>query len=111
LVLPLCRFIIQITGLLEDSVKKKISKEIFIQKLNATIKVEDKNEEQRVAEILGKTFLKLTELEQKGINGIWSRIIRNAFAPLFVGKFDFVVGNPPWVNWEDLPQSYRDQTK
>ena len=27
------------------------------------------------------------------------------------GEFDFVVGNPPWVMWDKLPQDYREQTK
>jgi methylase of polypeptide subunit release factors len=27
------------------------------------------------------------------------------------GKFDFVVGNPPWVNWEKLPEQYREVSK
>ena len=27
------------------------------------------------------------------------------------GKFDFVAGNPPWVNWESLPENYRNGTK
>ncbi|MGB9828327.1 MAG: Eco57I restriction-modification methylase domain-containing protein, partial [Thermosphaera sp.] len=26
-------------------------------------------------------------------------------------KFDYVVGNPPWVRWEDLPDEYRKITK
>jgi len=46
-----------------------------------------------------------------GRDGIWARIIRNAFAPLFVGKADYVVGNPPWINWESLPPGYRDDMK
>jgi len=44
-------------------------------------------------------------------NGIWARIIKNAFAPLFVGRVDFVAGNPPWVNWEHLPSLYREKSK
>jgi len=27
------------------------------------------------------------------------------------GKFDFVVGNTPWVNWEKLPEQYREVSK
>ena len=27
-----------------------------------------------------------------------------------MGKFDFVVGNPPWVRWGYLPEGYRDAT-
>jgi SAM-dependent methyltransferase len=27
------------------------------------------------------------------------------------GRFDYVVGNPPWVNWESLPEDYRAATR
>ena len=27
------------------------------------------------------------------------------------GQFDYVVGNPPWIAWDDLPSDYRRQTK
>lgn len=27
-----------------------------------------------------------------------------------IGKVDFIVGNPPWVNWEYLPKTYRERT-
>jgi hypothetical protein len=39
-----------------------------------------------------------------------ARIIKNAFAPLFTGLVDYVIGNPPWVNWESLPADYREST-
>jgi len=40
-------------------------------------------------------------------NGVWARIIKNAFAPVFLGRVDLVAGNPPWINWENLPPEYR----
>ncbi len=55
-------------------------------------------------------FKQLQEFERQEINGIWARIIKNAFAPLFQGRFDYVAGNPPWVNWESLPGDYRRET-
>jgi methylase of polypeptide subunit release factors len=55
----------------------------------------------------GELFNQLLQLQRENRNGIWARIIKNAFAPLFAGKFDFVVGNPPWVSWETLPAEYR----
>ncbi len=58
-----------------------------------------------------KLYGELVRLDAENRNGIWARIIKNAFAPLFVGRFDFVVGNPPWVNWESLPGVYRDAMK
>lgn len=52
----------------------------------------------------------LVRLDKENRNGVWARIIKNAFAPVFLGKVDYVVGNPPWVNWESLPKEYRDST-
>ena len=54
-------------------------------------------------------FEQLKDLDGQGINGIWARIIKNAFAPLFRGRFDYVAGNPPWVNWANLPSDYRQE--
>lgn len=55
-------------------------------------------------------FKTLKRLDAEGRNGIWARIIKNAFAPLFTPQVDFIVGNPPWVNWENLPEVYRKST-
>ncbi|RZN43497.1 MAG: hypothetical protein EFT35_01175 [Methanophagales archaeon ANME-1-THS] len=57
--------------------------------------------------ILDGLFHQLTALEGEGKNRIWTRILKNSFAPLLQDKFDYVVGNPPWVNWESLPDGYR----
>lgn len=56
-------------------------------------------------------YEKLLKLETDRENGVWARIIKNAFAPLFTARVDYVVGNPPWVGWENLPSSYREETK
>jgi SAM-dependent methyltransferase len=55
-------------------------------------------------------YKELVALDKANRNGVWARIIKNAFAPLFVGKVDYVAGNPPWVNWEHLPDEYRQAT-
>src|ERR1035437_7957361 len=56
-------------------------------------------------------YRELLRLDKENKNGIWARIIKNNFAPLFVGTMDYVAGNPPWVNWESLPKDYRDGMK
>lgn len=53
----------------------------------------------------------LIDLKEANKNGIWARIIKNAFAPLFVDRFDFVIGNPPWVTYENLPANYRKDSE
>ncbi|MCK4476214.1 MAG: N-6 DNA methylase [Methanophagales archaeon] len=60
---------------------------------------------------LVELYEKIKDLEKEGKNKIWTRLLKNSFAPLLMGKFDFVVGNPPWVNWESLPEHYREDTK
>jgi len=52
------------------------------------------------------------KLEEESKNHVWTSIIKNAFAPLTVvssfGKFDYIIGNPPWINWQNLPEKYRE---
>jgi len=61
--------------------------------------------------VLAELFKKLSTLEKEGRNRIWARILKNSFAPFFTGRFDYVVGNPPWINWESLPQDYRKSSE
>lgn len=55
-------------------------------------------------------YNELVALDKANKNGVWARIIKNAFAPLFIGTVDYVAGNPPWVNWSNLPEGYRTET-
>jgi methylase of polypeptide subunit release factors len=52
----------------------------------------------------------ILELERNGRNGIWSRFLKNVFAPMTAENFDFVVGNPPWIRWGYLSNEYRKVT-
>src|SRR5439155_1246402 len=52
-------------------------------------------------------YRELVKLDRANKNGVWARIIKNAFAPLFIGRVHYVAGNPPWVNWRNLPSDYR----
>jgi hypothetical protein len=66
---------------------------------------------QQDAEVIGALYTTLYKLHKDGKNGMWSRILKNAFAPIFLALFDYVAGNPPWVGWENLPEAYRKETK
>lgn len=63
------------------------------------------------SDTIRELYTKLHELHSAGRNGMWARIIKNAFAPVFLAPFDYVAGNPPWINWENLPEGYRTETK
>jgi len=99
-----------LSNFLEETVKLSLSKEEFIEKLCKKLPL-IKDKDNREINIICELYERLLNLEKQGINGIWARIIKNAFAPLFVGKFDYIAGNPPWVNWEHLPEGYRLETK
>jgi len=102
------RYIDQLATLLEESVKSGLSAEQFRKRLLNTFPLLEK-EDARDIEVAVRLFQRISELEKQGINGIWARIIKNAFAPIFQGKFDLIAGNPPWINWEHLPEEYRLQ--
>jgi SAM-dependent methyltransferase len=60
--------------------------------------------------LLEQLYTKVERLATAGKNGIWARLLRNAFAPSLSGRFEYVVGNPPWINWESLSDEYRRVT-
>jgi len=104
------RYINELSNFLEESVKLSLNREQFVEKLCQILPFNQKQDEKDI-ELVYELYEKLLNLEMQGINGIWARIIKNAFAPLFAGEFDYVAGNPPWVNWESLPEQYRTETK
>lgn len=55
-------------------------------------------------------YEELSQLNAGGRDGIWARFLRNAFAPVLAGKFDYVIGNPPWIRWGYLAKEYREAT-
>jgi hypothetical protein len=43
---------------------------------------------------------------------IWAFVLKNRFKPLFFkNKFDFVMGNPPWISFRYLEPAYQDFVK
>jgi hypothetical protein len=61
-------------------------------------------------QIVESFYNEILTLEKEGKNGIWARFLKNAFAPMIAGKFDYIVGNPPWIRWGYLSQEYRKAT-
>jgi hypothetical protein len=92
--------------LLEDCVKNDYSEEDFMARAKRTLSMKHP----QTGSFLEGLFRKFAYLEREGRDGIWARLIKNAFAPVLVGQFDFIAGNPPWINWESLSQEYREAT-
>lgn len=60
---------------------------------------------------LKQTYERVLDLHKRDWNGIWFRIVRNFFWSATAGRFDAIVGNPPWVRWSNLPVAYRNRAK
>ena len=58
-------------------------------------------------QVLSVLYEQILTLARGGRNGVWTEIIENRFAPLFLQHFDVVIGNPPWLTFTKLPDSWR----
>ncbi len=61
-------------------------------------------------QVIRNFYKDILELEKQGKNGIWALFLKNVFAPMNAPRFDFVVGNPPWIRWGYLSKEYRAAT-
>ena len=92
--------------------------ELFIKSLDVdsvyarlTEIVEPADLTENISEKIKELSEELVSLEKNHWNGIWARIITNYLTTANLGKFDIIVGNPPWVDWKSLPSGYRDKIK
>ena len=93
------------TSMMDFALRGRVKPEKFKSKVK-----EDFNLSEKDIGLLVDIYKRIKELDDNGENGIWARYIKNAFAPVYLGKFDFVIGNPPWVRWGYLSDDYRKRT-
>lgn len=94
-------------GLLEDCVKDEYESSSFLHKVETELNIEEGELTSGVVEMLEDLYLELLALHRNGMNGLWARLLKNNFAPITSGVFDCIVGNPPWIVWDNLPDDYR----
>ena len=95
----------QFTSLIEIGLKGDYSSEDFASLLGKRLPLTERD-----GRLLLRIYNRIKELEEQGENGIWARYIKNAFAPVYLSSFDYVIGNPPWVRWRYLSDDYRKRT-
>ncbi len=79
------------------------------EKFVANIPEEERKE--GILESIRRLSLRLTELHKNRWDGIWMRIVANYMLVARIRDMDIIVGNPPWVKWEFLPQKYAEKIK
>lgn len=95
----------ELMSMLHEAVVERHSQSVFVKKAIAALHLAADSD---TSEALAGLFNAMLKLDQEGKNRIWTKLIRNHYASLFFrGHFDFVVGNPPHVNWEYLSQDWR----
>lgn len=106
-----------LANLLAECVETDVKAEAFLARAQKQLGIATQRWEgtdgqgEAARDILAGLYGKLTDLHGKGLDGIWAAIVKNYFMPLFIGQFDSVAGNPPWVIWDNLPEDYRNDTK
>lgn len=96
----------RILHVIGKSVESRLTRSEFASRLSKEARVGEGD-----MHLLTELFQTILKLERQKRDEIWLNILKNSFAPLLMERFDFVVGNPPWINWESLPSDYRDSTK
>lgn len=97
--------------ILEDSIRSELDAKAFLERTRRELALEDNEWNDHARGLTKDLYEKLLDLHRRGLNGLWARLLKNNFAPLTVGQFDYVMGNPPWINWEHLPDEYRESIK
>lgn len=98
--------------IIEECLEVGDSAEEFVAQLESELRLASKKKWDENAKKLTHTLYEtMWDLHQRKLNGLWSRLLKNNFAPLTLGEFDYIVGNPPWINWEHLPEKYRESTR
>ena len=63
--------------------------------------------EENIKKLLVSNFKFMTELIDSGNDSIWSYILKNILKPVILmsSKFDFIIGNPPWIAMQFMMNS------
>jgi len=93
------------TGLVDESLRAASEPAVFASRVRTDMRLPDAE-----AWELAEVYRQIKALHDANEDGIWARYIKNAFAPVYVGAFDYVVGNPPWIRWKFLSDEYRQRT-
>lgn len=99
------RLVPDLMNMLHDAIVENHGRDVFV---NRAIKELKLSQDGPLVAALGNLFDAMKRLDTQGKNRVWAKLIRNRYASLlFRHYFDFVVGNPPHVNWESLTPEWR----
>jgi hypothetical protein len=96
----------KLLSVVEETVPQYYPTDDFIKLLTKEVDI-DKKDIKEISEF----YDELVDLHKSDRNKIWVKIIQNSFAPLLYSKFDYVIGNPPWIKWDFLSNDYKEKLR
>lgn len=96
----------ELLDLVQRCIQAKYSKEDFWEQCQSRLDIADKHESDSK-----ELYRQILHLDEQDRDRIWTGLLRNGLAPAFEDEFDVVVGNPPWINWENISEEYREATR
>lgn len=100
----------EIMTIIEDCIYRDFDIDMFSKIVKEKLSYNE-DEFQNYEDYIKNIFSQIKYLDEQDWNKIWARIIKNRFALTTIGEFDFIVGNPAWVQWSDLPENYRNDVQ
>jgi hypothetical protein len=92
-----------------QKIEKNIN-ELNIKKIQNELKKHIDNFKE-IEKELEEKFINIIEIKRKNSDFEYFKTFYNYFKLASYEKFDYIVGNPAWVRWADLPETYKENLK
>lgn len=83
-------------------IKKSLSESEFIKYISSFIKLDLLE-----IDLMIKFYNQINAYQYSHIAMIWVNMVTNWLKAYSEKDFDVIIGNPPWINWEYMPNEYR----
>lgn len=97
-----------VLDIVNDSIQNKLNiamfEKVLCTRMSKLVELFSKEDYKLICDF----YSDIKKLDNKKLDGIWTNVIKNSFAPVFQKKVDYIIGNPPWIDWQDLPENYRN---
>lgn len=97
-----------VLDIVNDSIRRGSDVELFKKQLNKILPELKLSLSENEYQVIMDFYTKMETLNGRKLDGVWTNVIKNAFAPVFQMKVDYIIGNPPWIDWQNLPKNYRE---
>lgn len=88
--------------ILKETISQRFELDKFINRILNVCNLSDKE-----CSALKDLYNEIFRYGNTNISMIWVNLVINYIKAFKEKEFDVIIGNPPWINWEYIPQEYR----